>query len=140
MQSGCARASDRARPACSTGARGWRLPDHSPLQWNGKRTALAQAAVARAVVARRPVGVIYPSPGACPLVPPSHCDGKGAGGLGPIPNLAQHAQRLLAHVVQVYPHLLQDAASDALTLADETQQQMLGADIVVVQVPRLRDG
>src|SRR5260221_403289 len=51
--------------------------------------------------------------------------------------LAEHLDGLGAHLLQVDAQALQHARGDALALAHQTEQQMLGADIVVVQPARL---
>ena len=46
----------------------------------------------------------------------------------------------MAHLVEVHAERLEHARGDALSLADEAQQQVLGADVVVAQAARLVDG
>ena len=46
----------------------------------------------------------------------------------------------MTHLVQVDTERLQDAGGDAFTLADETQQQVLRADVVVAEPASLVDG
>ena len=53
--------------------------------------------------------------------------------------LRQDADDLVAHLVQVDAQALQDARGDALALADETQQEMLRADVVVAEAAGLVD-
>ena len=73
-------------------------------------------------------------------------DGGGlAGALGLLggcrgARLGQHPDDLVADLVQVDAQRLQDARGDALALADEAQQQVLRADVVVAQPARLVDG
>ena len=47
---------------------------------------------------------------------------------------------LVADLVEVDPQALQHAGGDALALAYQAEQQMLGADVVVPQPSRLVDG
>ena len=54
--------------------------------------------------------------------------------------LAQDVNDLVADLVQVHAQALQHARGDALALAHEAQQQVLGTDVVVAQPPRLVDG
>ena len=54
--------------------------------------------------------------------------------------LRQDARHFGAHLVEAYAEAFQHAGSDALALADETQQQVLGADVVVAETARLIDG
>ena len=70
--------------------------------------------------------------------------GRLAGALGLLGRagrggLRQDADDLVAHLVQVDAQALQDARGDALALADETQQQVLRADVVVAEPARLVD-
>ena len=51
--------------------------------------------------------------------------------------LAEHLDGLGAHLFQVDAQALQHAGGDAFALADQAQQQVLGADVVVVQATRL---
>ena len=60
--------------------------------------------------------------------------GSGAG------RLAQDADDLVAHLVEVDAEALEHARGDALALADQAQQQVLRADVVVAQAARLVDG
>ena len=46
----------------------------------------------------------------------------------------------MAHLVEVDAQALEHAGGDALALADQAQQQVLGADVVVAQAARLVDG
>ena len=54
--------------------------------------------------------------------------------------LRQHPDDLVADLVQVDAQRLQDARGDALALADEAEQQVLRADVVVAQPTGLVDG
>ena len=54
--------------------------------------------------------------------------------------LAQDVDHLVADLVQVDAQALQHAGGDALALAHQAEQQVLGADVVVAQPPRLVDG
>ena len=54
--------------------------------------------------------------------------------------LGQDADDLVANLVQVDAQALEHARRDALALAHEAQQQVLGADVVVAQPARLVDG
>src|SRR5690606_10036599 len=49
----------------------------------------------------------------------------------------QQLDHLLAHAVEVRAELLQHLRGDALALADEAQQDVLGADVVVPELQRL---
>ena len=53
--------------------------------------------------------------------------------------LRQHADDLVADLVQVHAEALEHAGGDALALAHEAQQQVLGADVVVAEPARLVD-
>ena len=53
--------------------------------------------------------------------------------------LAQQVQYLLAHLFQLQPQVHQHLCRHAVLLAQQAEQQVLGADIVVVQVARLFD-
>ena len=53
---------------------------------------------------------------------------------------AEEPQRLVAHLLAVHAQLLQDARGDALSLADEAQEQVLGPHVVVPELARLLDG
>ena len=59
----------------------------------------------------------------------------GRGLLALVP--AQQLDHLLADPVEVGPELDQDLRGDALALADQAQQDVLGADVVVPQLQRL---
>ena len=59
----------------------------------------------------------------------------GAGGRA----LRQDADDLVADLVEVDAEALQHAGGDALALADEAQQQVLGADVVVAEAAGLVD-
>ena len=54
--------------------------------------------------------------------------------------LRQDADDLVANLVEVDAQRLEDAGRDAFALADETQQQVLGADVVVTEASSLVDG
>ena len=54
--------------------------------------------------------------------------------------LGQDADDLVADLVEVHAEGLEDAGGDALALADEAQEQVLGADVVVAEAARLVDG
>ena len=53
--------------------------------------------------------------------------------------LAQDADDLVADLVQVDAQALEDAGGDPLALADEAQQQVLRADVVVAEAAGLVD-
>ncbi len=61
--------------------------------------------------------------------------GRGVGAA-----LRQDVDDLVADLVQVHAQALEHAGGDALALADETQQEMLGTDVVVAQAAGLVDG
>ena len=52
----------------------------------------------------------------------------------------QDVDDLGAHLLEVDAEALEHAGGDALALADEAEEQVLGADVVVVEAPRLVDG
>ena len=54
--------------------------------------------------------------------------------------LRQDADDLVADLVEVDPERLEDAGGDALALADEAEEQVLRADVVVAEAARLVDG
>ena len=54
--------------------------------------------------------------------------------------LRQDADDLVAHLVEVDAERLEDAGGDALALADEAEEQVLGADVVVAEAAGLVDG
>ena len=54
--------------------------------------------------------------------------------------LGEDADDLVAHLVEVDAEALEHAGGDALALADQAEQQVLGADVVVAQPARLVDG
>ena len=54
--------------------------------------------------------------------------------------LRQDADDLVADLVEVHAERLQDAGGDALALADEAEQQVLRADVVVAEAAGLVDG
>ena len=53
--------------------------------------------------------------------------------------LREDARRLGAHALEVDAEALEHAGGDALALADQAEQQVLGADVVVVEPARLVD-
>ena len=59
----------------------------------------------------------------------------GAGGRA----LGQDPDDLVADLVEVHAERLEHAGGDALALADEAEQQVLGADVVVAEAARLVD-
>ena len=74
-------------------------------------------------------------------------DGRGLAGalrlLGAGPGrraLRQDADDLVADLVEVDAERLEDAGGDALALADQAEQQVLRADVVVAEAARLVDG
>src|SRR5205085_500390 len=46
----------------------------------------------------------------------------------------------LTHAVQIRAELLQDLGGDALALADQAEQDVLGADVVVTELQGLAEG
>src|SRR6185369_1162555 len=52
---------------------------------------------------------------------------------------AEELERLLAHALPVHAQLEQHLRGHALALADQAQEQVLGADVVVAQRARLLD-
>ena len=54
--------------------------------------------------------------------------------------LGQDADDLVADLVQVHAQRLEDAGGDALALADEAEEQVLRADVVVAEAAGLVDG
>ena len=62
--------------------------------------------------------------------------GAGPGGRA----LGQDLDDLVADLVQVHAEALQDAGGDPLALADQAEEQVLGADVVVAEPARLVDG
>ena len=62
--------------------------------------------------------------------------GRGAGGRA----LGQDPDDLVADLVEVDPERLQDAGGDPLALADEAEEQVLRADVVVAEPAGLVDG
>ena len=54
--------------------------------------------------------------------------------------LAEDVDDLVADLVEVDAQALEHAGGDALALADEAEQQVLGADVVVAEAARLVDG
>jgi hypothetical protein len=66
--------------------------------------------------------------------------GRPAGGRAPPPRPAragQHADDLVADLLGVGVEVEQDAGGDALVLAHEAEQDVLGADVVVAEAQRL---
>ena len=61
-------------------------------------------------------------------------------GRGRAARLAQDVDHLVAHLVEVDAQALQHAGGDALALADQPEEEVLGTDVVVAQPPRLVDG
>ena len=53
--------------------------------------------------------------------------------------LVQHVDDLRADLVERHAERLEDASGDAFAFADQAQQQMLGADVVVIESPRFVD-
>ena len=53
--------------------------------------------------------------------------------------LVQNVNNLGANLVKADAERLEDAGSDAFTFTHQTKQQMLGADVVVVEAARLVD-
>ena len=61
--------------------------------------------------------------------------------LGPrIVLVAEQRQRLLAHLVEPGAERLEDLRGDRLAFLHQAEQQMLGADVVVAELPRFLDG
>src|SRR6185369_16755679 len=54
--------------------------------------------------------------------------------------LRQDADDFVADLVEVHAERLQDAGGDALAFADEAQEQVLRADVVVAEAAGLVDG
>ena len=54
--------------------------------------------------------------------------------------LAEDADDLVANLVQVHAEALEDAGGDAFAFADQAEQQVLGADVVVAQAAGFVDG
>src|SRR5690606_22760805 len=63
--------------------------------------------------------------------------GAGRGGLLAALVPGKQLDDLLADAVEVSPQLHQDLSSNALALADEAEQDVLGADVVVAELQRL---
>ena len=84
---------------------------------------------------------------ACGEVDAELVDGGGAGGLagagacggGLGRGLAEDAGRLGADALEVDAEAFEDAGGDAFAFADEAEEQVLGADVAVVQAARLVD-
>ena len=55
-------------------------------------------------------------------------------------DLAQDVDDLVADLVEVDAQALEHAGGDALALADEAEEEVLGPDVVVAEAPRLVDG
>ena len=53
--------------------------------------------------------------------------------------LAEDVDDLVADLVEVHAEALEDTGGDALALADEPEEQVLGADVVVAEAARLVD-
>jgi hypothetical protein len=60
--------------------------------------------------------------------------------LGIRARLVQHVIHLLAHLVQAHAQTLEHAGRDALTLSHQAQEQVFGANIVVVEAAGFLDG
>src|SRR5207247_3396733 len=60
-----------------------------------------------------------------------------AAALPPAAGARQHADDLVADLLRVGVEVEQDAGGDALVLADEAEQDVLGPDVVVAQAQRL---
>ena len=54
--------------------------------------------------------------------------------------LGQHADDLVADLVEIHAQRLEDTGRDALAFADETQEQVLGPDVVMAEASGLVDG
>src|SRR5207244_10162921 len=54
--------------------------------------------------------------------------------------LVQHVVDLLAHLVQAHAEAFQYARRDPLAFANQTEQQMLGPNVVVVETPSFLNG
>src|SRR4029079_19203019 len=63
-----------------------------------------------------------------------------AGAGAAAPGAGQHPEHLVAHLLRVRIEVEQDACGDALVLADEAEQDVLGADVVVAEGERLAEG
>ena len=91
-------------------------------------------------------GVELACAGGIGQVDPELVDGRGlAAALGLRRRAGGRALRedpddLVAHLVQANAQRFQDACGDPLALADQAEQQVLGADVVVSQAARLVDG
>jgi hypothetical protein len=48
---------------------------------------------------------------------------------------AEEVEDLLAHVLELDAQVEEDLSGDALVLLDQAQEQVLGADVVVAEVP-----
>ena len=97
--------------------------------------------------ARPMTGSSLPARAACGQVDAELVDGGRAGatcappGAGALRHaLREDARRLGAHALEVDAEALEHAGGDAFALADEAEEQVLGADVVVVQAARFVDG
>ena len=63
--------------------------------------------------------------------------GARAGALAAAAGAGQHPDDLVADLLGVRVEVEQDAGGDALVLADEAEQDVLGADVVVAEAQRL---
>ena len=64
----------------------------------------------------------------------------GAGALAASAGAGQHPDDLVADLLGVGVEVEQDARGDALVLADQAEQDVLGADVVVAERQRLAEG
>ena len=64
----------------------------------------------------------------------------GAGALAATAGAGEHPDDLVADLLGVGVEVEQDARGDALVLADQAEQDVLGADVVVAQAQRLAEG
>ena len=76
-----------------------------------------------------------PGPAAAPDVAPEAWPEPGAAAAG----AGQHPDDLVADLLRVRVEVEQDAGGDALVLADEAEQDVLGADVVVAEGERLAE-
>ena len=74
-----------------------------------------------------------PSPAGAPAPEPA----SGRGALAASAGTGQHADDLVADLLGVGVEVEQDARGDALVLAHEAEQDVLGADVVVAEAERL---
>ncbi len=77
-----------------------------------------------------------PSPGAAPAPEPEPPDAALAAAAG----AGEHADDLVADLLGVGVEVEQDAGGDALVLAHQAEQDVLGADVVVAEAQRLAQG